>query len=578
MRQIAPVLLVVCVSAVIAAKADEVLSSQPSASEGKATASRQTIRPAQAAPTQAVSPQQAAPRDTKAPKRGAGVIRGRVVAADTGDPLRRAQVQLAAPELDKPGVATADAQGRFEFTGLPPGRYTMTASKTGYVTLQDGQRRAFEAGRAFELADKQVLDAVEIVLPRSGVITGRVIDDTGEPVTGASVSAMRPRYVEDRRQLVRIGREVETDDRGEYRLFDLAPGSDHVGTSSSFRGETLPYGSTYHPGTANPDEAQRVSVKTGQVCAGIDISLWPIVLAKLSGVLMNAGRGVPLPGGRVSAFSAGGGTSIGGAVRPDGTFTIAGVPPGEFSLLASWRDPDLAGELFGLLPVTVTGGDLGGLDIQLTPGGRATGQIVFEGAVTPPVSPEAVTLFSHPVSRISYGGAPVGTIRGNWTFELISQLGPRLLSVSPLPAGWALKAVVLDGRDITDTPLTFTGTEEIAGLRVVLTNRTTKVSGRVKDERGRDASDCTVVVFAQDRARWSWRSRFIATTRPDVDGRFQIASLPPASYFIVALEYVEEGDASDPEFLELLRARAARISLDEGESTTVELKLVRDAG
>ncbi len=527
-------------------------------------------------------PQQAAPRDAKASTPGAGIIRGRVVSADTRDPLRRARLQLAAPELEKARVAAADAQGRFEFTGLPPGRYTMTASKTGYVTLQYGQRRVFEAGTPIELADKQVLEAIEVALPRGGVITGHIIDDTGEPMAGASVAAMRPRYTESGRQLVRIGRAVETDDRGEYRLFDLAPGSYLVDASSSLgssvRGDTLPFGSAYHPGTANPDQAGEVNVRVGQVRAGIDIALQPVLLATLSGVLMNVGRGIPVTGGSVGVYGAGGSVSISAAVRPDGTFTIAGVPPGEFSLVASGREPDVAGDLFGMLPLTVSGGDLVGLYIPLTPGGRATGQIVFEGTIRPPVSPAAITLFSRSASRVQYGGGPVGRIRGDWTFELTELLGPRLLSVSPVPRGWALKAVVLDGRDITDTPLTFTGTEELTGIRVVLTNRTTKISGRVADERGRDVRDCTIVVFPEDRARWTWRSRFIATARPGLDGRFTLGSLPPASYLIAAIESLEEGDAFDPEFLAWLSTRATRLTLDEGDLTTIELKLVRETG
>ena len=576
MRVFVSVIVAVAASAALTPSGEQ-LRKHPASATPLAAAEPQVAQPAQAPKLN-----QAAPRDTKTPKAGTAIIRGRIVAADTGDPLRRARLQLAAPELDKPRFTTADAQGRFEFTSLPAGRYTLTAGKTSYVTLQYGQRRAFEAGRPIELADKQIVEAIEFALPRAGVITGRITDDTGEPVAGASVSAMRPRYAEGRRQLIQIGRAVETDDRGEYRLFDLAPGSYYVGASSSLtssvHGDALPFGSVYHPGTANPDEAQRASVKAGEVRSGTDILLQPIVLSKLSGVVVNAARGAPITEGSVLTYSAGGGVSIAAAVRPDGTFGIAGVPPGDYSLVATGRDPDLSGDLFGFLPVTVAGGDVGGLSIQLTTGGRATGRIVFEDTTTPPVLPAAITIFSDPVSRIGYGAGRVGTIRGDWTFELTGQLGPRLLSVTRLPQGWMLKAVTLDGRDVTDTPMVFAGTEEIAGVHVILSNRTTKVSGRVTDERGRDVSDCTVVVFPEDRARWTWRSRFIATARPDFDGRFSITALPPASYLIVALEYLEEGDAFDPGFLDLLRARAEKVTLDEGESRTIELKLLREAG
>jgi hypothetical protein len=146
------------------------------------------------------------------------------------------------------------------------------------------------------------------------------------------------------------------------------------------------------------------------------------------------------------------------------------------------------------------------------------------------------------------------------------------------PQGWLLKSVRLDGRDITDTPLVFAGTEDIGGIRITVSNRTTTVSGRVIDNRGQAVKDCAVVVFAEDPGRWAAPSRFIATGRPGLDGRFKISRLPPAPYLIVALDSLEEGEASDPEFLESLRAKATRITLTEGESTTVDLKVIASGG
>ena len=471
----------------------------------------------QAPPLQAPKQPQAAPRDARGVRTGTGVIRGRVIGADAGAPLRRARLMLSAPELPKPLFAATDAQGRYEFAALPAARYTLTASKTLYVTLQFGQRRAFEAGRPIELADKQVLEAIDLVLPRGGVITGRIVDDTGEPVVGAAVSVMRPRVTDGVRQLSRIGRPVETNDRGEYRLFDLAPGSYYVGTFSTLLGESLPYGSSFFPGTANPDEAQRVPVKAGQGPGGIDRALQPTMLATLSGTVADAARGAPLADAAVRAYSAGGGVSIPGVVRPDGTFTIANVPPGDYSLSATGRDPESARDLNGILPVTVGGGDIGGLYIAAVPGGRATGRIIFEGAATPPVAPSAVSVFSDTVRSGALATGRVGTIKGDWTFELTGQFGARLLRVSRLPAGWALKAVRLDGRDVTDAPIVFTGSEDTAGIQIVLTNRLTEVTGRVIDERGRDVKEYTIVAFAEEAARWTWQSRYVATARPDLE-------------------------------------------------------------
>jgi len=484
---------------------------------------------------------------------------------------------LSAPELDKPQYADTDGEGRYEFTALPPGRFTLAASKTGYVTLQFGQRRSFAAGRPIQLNDAQALDAIDIALPRAGVITGRVIDDTGEPIVGVNVSAMRRQFANGVRRLTGVGRPVETDDRGVYRLFGLAPGSYYVQTTSSFLSESLPFGSFYHPGTANPAEAGRIRVGTGQVQSGVDLLLRPTSLATLSGALVDAGRGAPLAGGTVRAHSVGSTwESTAGVVRPDASFSIAGVPPGDYALTASGRDPETGTELWGRLPLTVTGDDLDGLVVSATPGGRASGQITFEGGVVPPFRPAALNLFSDAARPGESSGGPVGTIRGDWTFELGRLHGARLIRLTRLPRGWVLKSVRLGGRDITDTGIVFTGTEDVAGIQIVLSDRPTTITGRVLDQRGDVVDDCAVVVFAEDPARWTWPSRFIATGRPDLDGRFTITGLPAGPYRIIALEYIDEDEAADPEFLATLRAAATRITLTDGESTAVELKVRND--
>src|SRR4029079_4275968 len=86
----------------------------------------------------------AVPRDTAPSKVGTAIVRGRVVASDNGQPLRRAQVRIMGPELREGRLANTDGEGRYEITEIPAGRYTVTASKGSFVTLQFGQTRAFE--------------------------------------------------------------------------------------------------------------------------------------------------------------------------------------------------------------------------------------------------------------------------------------------------------------------------------------------------------------------------------------------------------------------------------------------------
>ena len=157
---------------------------------------------------------------------GTARLRGRVVAADTGTPLRRAQVRAVAATNGTTRLASTDAEGRYEFINLPAGRYILHVSKAGYVDLEFGQSRPFESGRPLDMSDGQITDQIDFALPRGGVITGRITDDGGDPIVGAYVSAMRYQYFPgSRRRLEGAGSSQNwlsnlTNDLGEYRLLD----------------------------------------------------------------------------------------------------------------------------------------------------------------------------------------------------------------------------------------------------------------------------------------------------------------------------------------------------------------------
>ena len=256
-------------------------------------------------------------------------------------------------------MALTDAEGRFEFKELPAGRFTLNASKSGYVSAQDGQTRPFESGRPIELADKQVLGKADIGMPRGGVISGRIVDEFGEPLPDAVVSAMRQSWSNGRRRLLPTGRTNQTNDLGQFRMYGLPPGEDHVsatlrntdvmmmdaallgGPSSGASGSTPAsgYAPTYFPGTTSAANAQRVTVTIGQEAQNTDFALAPVRLARISGTVMTS-EGKPLDGAMVTATPTsrtgdmamlfmGGGT---GRTSKDGAFVMTSVAPGDYVL------------------------------------------------------------------------------------------------------------------------------------------------------------------------------------------------------------------------------------------------------
>lgn len=158
-----------------------------------------------------------------APTTGTGMILGQVVTGDAGTPVRRARVNLTGQELRGQRSTMTDDEGRFVFTLLPAGRYTINASKAGYVNIAYGAKGPGRAGTPIQLADGQKLDSKPMSLPKGGVVTGIVLDENGEPAPGTPVRAMRQVIRTGEKRLESAGTDT-TDDRGMYRVYGLQPG------------------------------------------------------------------------------------------------------------------------------------------------------------------------------------------------------------------------------------------------------------------------------------------------------------------------------------------------------------------
>jgi hypothetical protein len=535
-------------------------------------------------------PARSAPPRDDAP-RGTAVLRGMIVAADNGSPIRRAQVRVASPDARESRVATTDAQGRFEIRELPAGRYTMTASKGGFVSLQYGQRRASESGTPIELGDGQTLDKIAIALPRGSVLGGRITDEFGEPVANANVTAWRYAYSGGaRRMMPAPGANARdtTDDQGQFRLFGLPPGEYYI--SATLRsggpevtdpmGELSGYAATYYPGTTNLAEAQRVTLAVSQENTGVHFGLIATRLVRVSGQVITA-SGAPATNGMIllAPASSGGRAMIaqqGGAgnrIDPTGTFRLPNVAPGRYQLQArtGGRDGEMA-----RMDLTVGTEDVEGLTLVTAPGPVISGTIVSDTGEPFDFRAQQFQVSARVATPDTQGagGGPAGSRVGDWTFSLRAVVDPILIRTSA-PQGWTMKSVMLNGQDITDTPMEFPAGQAIGGVQIVMTKKIASVSGLVTDARGNPALDATVVIFPANEKLWTYQSRFIRAARPDQEGRYRVTPLPsPEQYLVVAVQGLEDGQAGDPEFLASVKEAAAKFELADGETRAVDVKLL----
>jgi hypothetical protein len=384
-----------------------------------------------------------------------------------------------------------------------------------------------------------------------------------------------------------------TDDAGEYRITGLMPGTYWVvavlretwSVTENGKTEQFGYAPTYAPGTTNVNDGSRLEVAMGAEVRAADFSLVPGRAGRVSGFALDS-QGRPLAGGSVGIsqeiVGTGGGffTSVGGgSIGPDGAFSIANVPPGEYKIRANSarnREPGAAPEIVTQV-LQMDGRDVEGLQLTSTAGWGVKGRVRVETGEAPPFARSGITLMPHLVSpelepRAS-GMFPDSQIREDWTFSLTNIFGPSRLTVS-LPSGWAVKSVVHGGRDIADEPLDAASGEDITDVEILVTNRVTRVTGQVTDDASMPIDSATVLLFGVESAKWFERSRWIRAVRPGSNGSFEAAGLPAGEYFAVALDYAQEGVWNDPEYLRPLSERAQKVALREGESLNVSLRVI----
>jgi hypothetical protein len=233
---------------------------------------------------------------------------GRVVEEGSGAAIAGAQVTLfpAAPNMSRlsfrPATATTDSDGRFEFTGIEPGRYRISAHKLGFA----GPNGPGSIPPAFDLTTGGRCDGADIALQRGGAIAGRLLDEVGEPIVDARVMAVRKLSttasaspVTRQGLLVPAGSSASTNDLGEFRVFGLAPGDYYIQATPrrDFAGSESPRATTllptFFPGASEPDAATLVSVAAGQTVSDVVFRMLTAAAFEVTGTVVDeSGRPV----------------------------------------------------------------------------------------------------------------------------------------------------------------------------------------------------------------------------------------------------------------------------------------------
>jgi hypothetical protein len=562
-------------------------------------------------------------RASVAPVAGTASLSGTVVDGN-GKPLRHAVVTLNGQTMHIGRTTITDDTGRFVFVDLPAGRFSLEATKGGYLAAYyRGKRPGRPPAVPIPIADGQHLADVSLTMWRGGVVSGRVTDDNGRPMFVA-VQAMQVQMVNGRRtispQFTAFG---YADERGIYRIFGLVPGEYVVSAAPPRLGGATPevrmvsaaalqgaeiavrearagapaaasspaapkaasktetrtagYATVYFPGTTDLAAASTVSIAPGTERTDIDLRLTMEPMSTLAGTVLGAG-GQPAAGVTMNLVSSGptGGRIQSATTERDGSFSISSVAPGEYTLMARLVTP--ASTTWALMDLAADGRDRSDLSLMLQPGLTVSGHIQLESTSgTPPAfSAMKVQLDAErPENGAIFGVAPVQPdATGAFTFAGVPP-GWYRMSVSLPPTGaenWTLKTAAIDGAAASDVPVSIRRDTDAA--TVTLTDQRAGLTGVLQDANGTPSPEYSLVVFSADRRFWLPKSRRrVGPIRPGADGRFVVADLPPGEYFLAAVIDLDASELEDNALLEQLAAAAVKVTLIEGQQVTQNIKV-----
>ncbi|TAK19345.1 MAG: carboxypeptidase regulatory-like domain-containing protein [Acidobacteria bacterium] len=561
-------------------------------------------------------------RDTPfLPAKGGGVIAGHVLTTDaTPRPMRNVIVTLRGDGYRSGWTFITDADGAFNFAELPAGRFTLTATRAGYPSVNYGAARPGRSGTSIVLKDNERAPQISLRMPKGAVISGRVLDESGAPLGGARVSVGLATK-RNGEQTMSFGGSDSTDDRGVFRVYGL-PAGDYVvsvdargfafqpgaiikytpaeidavmrsatsGAAGASAPVTPPAGqevvqlSAYYPSVRTLAEALPVHVDAGQERLDVDVTVSYAASVAISGFLLDA-EGKPPAGVVMNLVQVGvvrTGPSVFGRPSPvDGSFSFAGNPPGRYVITARATTAQTAanGEtppLWARADVVVNGEPVTGVRMVLQEAADISGTVAFESvANTAPPSTLRIGL----TAVLSPGevgmGASDAAMTADRTFKIAGVPAGRFRVASPTIAAmpnWSMKSAILQGQDVLDEPFEVR-TGDLSGLTITYTDQITEINGSLEDASGRPAPDFYIIVFPVDQKYWYQNSRRIRAVRPGLDGKYVIRGLPPGSYRIGAVTDVEQNDWFESWFLQPLLPASAEIVLGEGEKKAFPLKI-----
>jgi hypothetical protein len=543
------------------------------------------------------------------PQNPTGSITGTVMQVGTTVPIAGALVKASMANSAAGGGVSeetlTDGTGRFAFSGLAAGRYTVSVNKEGYL-FGYSQSTGLNPTHTFivTLSAGQGAQLAPLPAAAAGTIRARIVDKDDKPIADAIVDIVPTKNDELGRQVWRTlsGAAVRTDEEGEYRRTMLAPGPYYVRTILEGRG-SFPT-TVYYPGTADANAAAAVAVGEGSeisvtihVGAAIDDGAYQI----LGKVVYPRSQGQD-PAGvvlkeRDSIRGESPRSSYARVSDTTGEFAFRGIRPGNYDLFAT---SNIEGsEYFSKVPVEIRDKDRDDVELVLVRGREVAGRLIIDG------EPQDLEFMRSPTvaeaagrrdTRSHAGDVSIGLSRkdgffGSDTIKAVIADSGTSFTFTDVPAGdyRFLASLAADGRppdpnlyiadvraggkSVFDDGL-LVGGDVVDAIDVIIGTKGGSIVGSVVGMIRDRPSVLIVVPESFRRANASLYRRL--NLGPNVNGQFELHGLAPGNYKLFAIPARNEIVSSfSPEFVAQYESRATTVLVQRGMTTSgVQIRLL----
>jgi Carboxypeptidase regulatory-like domain len=511
------------------------------------------------------------------------VVAGRVTNLFTGEPLRKVNVHLSqvsrqanANDKAQGYGGLSDAQGYFRFEGISAGQYSLRGDRPGFLMTLYGAKGPGQSGTFITLQAGQEMTDLSFGLIPQAVITGRVLDEDGDPVSGVQVEGLKQSWSRGKLRFMQQGG-GSTNDLGEFRLGSLAPGKYFVvvqifGMPAENEAPAIPGAPqlhqvrTFFPDSTSLDAASQISVAAGQTASGTDIHLQRVrtfhVRGKVAGgaggrfilSLLPKDQSMLMFGAQASAAK-------------DHTFDLSGVAPGTYTLtgidIQNGRASPAARQ-----PVEVGAADLNDVVLSLVPPGTLRGRVSVEGDGPP--APDFHPQFFLISEEGTMGMSPV-KFADDGTFS-IENIGPGKYypQINNAPEGAYLKSVRWGQQELLGKELDFSNGAS-GDLEILFRYGAAQVGGVVQipqDANKTAPPDFTIVLVPEVLNADGSGLDF---SRVDQTGAFSFKRVTPGRYLAYALEQVDNNELQNPDVLKQLASKGVEVEVKEKDNKQIQL-------